>query len=124
MAEYVMKDKVSKLNRQSEFEIASKALSLEELGNDIYPSAKSCLKKHSIPFEKRSATLYTKADYDYYDEIYIMDESNLYLSNRVCKDSLNKIKLLNGYIEDPWYSGNFDKVFKQISEGIDKILGI
>lgn len=122
MAEYIMKDKVKKLNIQDDFKIASKALTSEELGNDIYPEAKRCLLEHNIPFERRGASLYTRADYDYYDEIYIMDESNKYLVSRVCKDSLNKIKLLNGYIEDPWYTGNFDKVFEQINEGIDNIL--
>lgn len=124
MAEYIMKDKVKRFNIEDDFEIASKALTFEELGNDIYPEAKRCLLKHNISFENRRASLFAKNDYDYYNEIYIMDESNQYLVSRLCKDNLNKIKLLNGYIEDPWYSGNFDKVFKQISEGIDKILGI
>ena len=30
--------------------------------------------------------------------------------------------MLNGYIEDPWYTGNFDKVFDQIYEGCERVL--
>lgn len=124
MAEFILKDKIKKLKIEDEFEIASKALSLEEIGNDIYPPAKKCLDKHGIPYTHRQASLFNKHDYDYYDEIYIMDESNQRLINRMVDDKESKIKLLNGYIEDPWYTGNFDKVYNQIEEGINKILNI
>lgn len=122
MGEFILKDKVRKLHKEDEFEIASKALSCEELGNDIYPPAKQCLTRNGIPFTHRAASLFTIEDYNYYDEIYIMDESNKRLISNITDDPFNKIKLLNGHIEDPWYTGNYDKVFAQIEEGIDKIL--
>lgn len=124
MAEFILKDKVKKMKVEDEFEIASKALSYEEIGNDIYPLAKKCLDNHGIDYTHRKASLFTKEDYDYYDEIYIMDESNQRLISKIVDDKDSKIKLLNGHIEDPWYTGNFDKVFEQIEEGINKILNI
>lgn len=122
MAEFILKDKIRKLNRETEFEVFSKALSNEEIGNDIYPRAKKCLDRHNIPYTRHFSSRFTIDDYNYYDEIYVMDESNLARTKYVTDDPLNKIKLLNGYIEDPWYTDNFDKVFDQINEGINKIL--
>lgn len=124
MAEFIMKDKVNKLNRKNEFEIVSKALSYEEIGSDIYPYAKKCLDNHNIPYSKRSASIFKDSDYDYFDEIYVMDDSNMRIISRMVDDKDSKIKLLNGYIEDPWYTGNFEKVFSEISEGIDLILNV
>jgi protein-tyrosine phosphatase len=58
-----------------------------------------------------------------------MDHSNLrYLEYLGIKDLDSKIKLLGSYlennkdIEDPWYSGNFEKVFQEISTAIDRFL--
>ena len=80
------------------------------------------LDKHNIPYTRRAASRFNITDYDYFDEIYVMDESNLSIISRFTDDPDNKIKLLNGYIEDPWYTDNYDKVFDQIEEGINKII--
>lgn len=122
MAEFILKDKVNKLNLADKYEINSKALTNDEIGNDIYPDAKRCLDRHNIKYEKRAASRFNLEDYDYYDDIYVMDKSNLYLISKLTNDPLKKIKLLNGYIEDPWYTDNFDKVFDLIEKGIDNII--
>ena len=43
MAEFVMKDLVQKAQIAEQFEIASRATSREEIGNDVYPPAKRLL---------------------------------------------------------------------------------
>ena len=65
MAEFVMKDLVAKAGRSAEFEIASVAVSREELGNPIYPPAQRELRKHGIPFDHRRARQITDADLAY-----------------------------------------------------------
>ena len=40
MGEFVLKDMVEKLGREEEFEIASRAVSREEIGNPVYPPAR------------------------------------------------------------------------------------
>lgn len=122
MAEFIFKDRLKKLGLEDLYEVTSKALSNEEIGNDIYEPAKRCLKQHGIPYERHYASRFTLSDYDYYDKIYVMDDSNMYLIKRMTDDPEGKIELLNGYIEDPWYSDNYDKVFDLISEGINAIL--
>ena len=122
MAEYIMKDKVRKLKIENKYYIVSKALSHEEIGNDIYPSAKRCLERHGIAFDRHYASYVLLSDYDDYDEIYVMDRSNMYLVKRLFEDKENKISYLNNEIEDPWYTDNFEKVYTQIEEGINGIL--
>ena len=100
----------------------SMAVSYEEEGNDIYPPAKRCLERHGIPYGRHRARRMQEEDYDRFDEIYVMDRSNLCRLNRIVEDTENKVKMLNDYeIEDPWYTGNFDKVYEEIKEGIEKI---
>ena len=48
MAEFVMKDMVKKAGREDVFEIASVAVSRDELGNPVYPPARRELAKHGI----------------------------------------------------------------------------
>ena len=43
MAEYIMKDIVKKNHKEDEYEIYSKALTYEEIGNDIYYKSKEIL---------------------------------------------------------------------------------
>lgn len=122
MAECIFKDKIKKYHLEDKYEVFSKALSYEEIGNDIYGPAKDCLRRHGIAFNRRQASIFNKEDYDYYDEIYVMDDSNMRIISRMTDDPKHKIKLLNGYIEDPWYSDNYDKVYDLIEEGINRII--
>ncbi len=107
----------------------SLAVSTEEIGNDIYPPAKKCLASHNIPFERHSARQITRTDYEEADMLICMDESNLRrLSRIIGEDDENKVYLLMDFtpnkkeIEDPWYTRNFEKVFNEISEGLEGLL--
>ena len=129
MAEFILKDKVKKLNIENNFFIDSSAVSQEEIGNNIYPKAFKTLERHGIYNSVHHAKQITKDEYNYFDFIFVMDHSNLrYLDYLGIKDIDNKIRLLGSYldtikdIEDPWYSGNFEKVFQEISTAIENFL--
>ena len=47
MGEFVLKDMVAKAGREDDFEIASRAVSREEIGNPVYGPARKELKKHT-----------------------------------------------------------------------------
>ena len=83
MAEMVMKDMVAKLGIDSEFEIASAATSTEEIGNPVYPPARSELAKHGIKCERRGARQIIKRDYADYDLLIGMDSANIRNMNRM-----------------------------------------
>ena len=67
MAEYIFKDLVKKEGLESEFEIASAATSMEEIGNPVYPPARRKLLEQGIPCGHHAAWQMTRADYDRFD---------------------------------------------------------
>ena len=123
MAEMIFKDLIYKNSKRYMFSCVSRATSVEEIGNDIYPKAKEVLIKNGITIEKHYATQVTKIDYEKYDYIICMEERNRRDLIRIFGEDIeNKIHLLleysdGGEIDDPWYTGKFDECFSLIYEG-------
>ena len=93
-----MKDIVEKAGLSHEFEIASAATSTYEIGNPVYPPARQKLAEHGIDCKGKTARQITKKDYDYYDYIVAMDQSNIRnLKNMLSNDPQGKISLLMDY---------------------------
>ena len=102
MAEFIMKHLVAQAGRASDFEIASAAVSTEEIGNDIYPPAKRMLASKNIPFTHHAARQMMRADYAYYDHIVCMDQSNLrWLRYIIGEDTDHKVSLLKQWLNGP-----------------------
>lgn len=120
MAEYMFKEMTKGLDYYCE----SRAVSLEEIGNDIYPPVKKCLDKYHISYDRHYAKQITKKDYDEFDVIFVMDDSNLRLIKRIIPIDYDcKIrKLLDYDVADPWYTGDFDVTYKDIKKGIENYL--
>ena len=125
IAEFVFKD----MAKDFDILISSKAVSREEIGNDIYPPAKDVLRRHSVPFTRHSASPITRQDYEEYDYIIIMENYNMPRLLRIIgEDDENKVCRLLDFtkhpkdIEDPWYSGNFERVFEEITQGCAALL--
>ncbi len=134
MAEFVMKDLVRKKGLEADFDIASAATSSEEvwrgIGNPVYPPArKKLLENHIDPGDKRARQT-TRMDYDEYDYLIGMDEENLWSMKRIYKgDPDQKISMLLDYtdrpgqeVADPWYTGNFDATWRDVTEGCQGLL--
>jgi len=123
IAEFVMKDLVRKAGRTAEFEIASVAVSREELGNPIYPPAQRELSRHGVSFGHRRARQITDGDIAHFDHIYYMDGSNARYLRRMFGDKADKCRSLLGRdVADPWYSGDFAQTWEDILTGCAKIL--
>ena len=129
MAEFVLKDMVSRKGLSNEFYIKSSATSYEEIGNDIYCGARDKLIQKNIPFTKRKATRLTPEDYNKYDFIIGMEEANIRDIKRIVgEDKENKIYKLLDFsnnprdIADPWYTGNFEVTYNDIVEGCHAFL--
>ena len=124
MAEFVMKDLVAQNGLQDRFYIESAATSTEEIGNSVYPPAQRKLAEHGISCKGKTARQMRRADYDRFDLLIGMDEWNIRNMNRICGgDPENKIhKLLDytnrkGDVADPWYTGDFDATWRDVTEG-------
>ena len=123
MAEFVMKDMVKKAGRAGEFQIASAAVSREEIGNPVYPPARRELQKHGIACDGHKAHQITRAELESYDLIYYMDGSNQRYLHRLFGDDAAKCRpLISRDVADPWYTGDFTATWNDICEGCRRIL--
>ena len=122
-AEFVMKDMVKKAGRAGEFQIASAAVSREELGNPVYPPARRELQKHGIACDGHRAHQITRSELESYDLIYYMDGSNARYLRRLFGDDAAKCRpLIARDVADPWYTGDFGATWDDICEGCRRIL--
>lgn len=129
MAEFVMKDIVEKAGLSHEFEIASAATSTYEIGNPVYPPARQKLAEHGIGCDGKTARQITKKDYEYYDYIVAMDNSNISnLKKMFSNDPDDKFSMLMSYtsrpseVADPWYTRDFEATWKDVIEGCNAFL--
>lgn len=129
MAEYIMKDLVTKAGRDADFYIESAATSTEEIGNPVYPPARRKLAENGIRCDGHAARQVTRRDYDRFDLIVCMDQMNLrWISRIIPADPEGKICLLldftnrPGDVADPWYTGNFDATWRDCMEGCTALL--
>ena len=129
MAEFVFRKMAAERGVAHRFEVESRATSSEELGNPVYPPARAELKKHGISCDGKYAIQLTRADYGKYDLIVGMDSANIRNMHRLFgSDPEGKIKRLMDYthrqsdVADPWYSGEFDVTYRDVSEGCEALM--
>ena len=129
IAEYLFKDMIRKNGLQDLYYVESAATSTEELGCPVYPPARRLLNQHGIDCSGHRARQITRADYDRFDLLIAMDGRNIRNMERIFGgDPEGKVHLLSEYgtfsgeIEDPWYTGNFEKVYGQIEDGLMGLL--
>ena len=129
MAEYVLQDMVRRQHIESRFHIESAATSREEIGNDVHYGTKRKLAEQGIACPHRRARQVTKADYDTYDWLLIMDANNRRTLMRIIgADPEGKVHGLLDFaprprnIADPWYTGNFDVTYDDVVEGCEAFL--
>ena len=133
MAEFICKDLVKKQGLADEFEIASSAVSSENVWNGIgapvYAPAKAELAKHGISCEGKRAQVLTETDGEKYDLFLCMDESNVRRAQRIlgAKYAEKCKKLLSfagerGDVADPWYTRDFSLAYEDILRGVTALL--
>lgn len=129
MAEFVMKDLVRKAGLEDAFYIESAATSTEEIGNDVYPPARRKLAEHDISCKGKTARQMTRRDYERYDLLVGMDSWNIRNMKVICGgDPDGKIRQLldftnrPGDVADPWYTGDFEATWRDVSEGCQCLL--
>lgn len=126
MAEYICKKMAAERGVLEELEISSAATSREEIGNGVYPPARRKLNSVGISCDGHCARQVTKADYDHYDYLIVMEQYNIRNLMRIIgSDPEKKVyRLLDfagsgGDIDDPWYTGDFDTAYREIVEGLE-----
>lgn len=124
MGEFILKNLIKSDNiLKDKVLISSAAVSYEEQGNSMYPPAKQILTQHNIPFSQHHAHRITQKEASDADLILIMDRSNENLLKRIISDdNMKKVRYLSEFcgdgnckdIADPWFTGDFEKTFREI----------
>ena len=125
MCESVFTYMVNQAGLADRFEIDSAATSREEIGNGPHYGTRNKLAQVGIPVIPHRARQLTRDDYLYYDYLIGMDTANIRNMTRIAggSDPQGKIyKLLTfvgkgNDVADPWYTGDFDATYRDVSEG-------
>ena len=121
-AEWIMKYLLQAYNLEEDFFVFSRATSLEEIGNDIYPPMKRALYNKEIPFFEHHAKRITLEELNKADYVFYMDSLNRRYMERLFGELPEKCQIITkfseniSFIDDPWYTGQFDEVVEQITD--------
>jgi len=126
MAEFLMKKYVAERGEADKFYIKSAATSGEEIGNPVHGGTKRILNRLGIDCGEKRAVRLTASDYDKCDYFIGMDSYNFIGMKRLFGgDKEDKVSLLLDYtdtprdVADPWYTGDFEKTYADITRGIE-----
>lgn len=129
MAESVMTYLVKQKKLENAFYINSAATSREEIGNPPHYGTVGKLREVKIPLVPHRAVQMTAQDYDKYDYLIGMDAANIRNMTRIAGgDSEGKIYKLLTFagsgrdVADPWYTGDFDVTYRDVTEGCSALL--
>ena len=103
---------------------------------DNQPDERSIIvaEKHGINISNQRARKFIAADFDNFDIIYAMDESNFYDIVKLSRNNSDKQKVRmilneihpnkNNSVPDPYYGGNegFENVFQMLNEACEIII--
>ena len=129
MAESVMAHLIQTSNLQTQISASSAATSREEIGNPPHHGTVSKLRQVNIPVIPHRAVQMTRQDYEKYDYLIGMDGANIRNMLRILggdpKKKVSKLLSFAGRgddIADPWYTGNFDETYQDVTEGCQALL--
>lgn len=129
MAEFMLKDMVQKAGLSDQFQIASAATSTEEIGNPVHYGTRERLKREGISVAGKTAVQMKKSDYIKYDYLIGMDSWNIRNMMRILggdpEGKVHKMMEFAGSdrdVADPWYTGDFEATYQDISEGLRGLL--
>ncbi len=129
MAEFLLRDMAEKRGLGDRLEIASAAVTNDEHGNPVYPPVRRLLNARGISCEGKRSRQITRADYGRYDLLIAMTERHRQSMLRLFGgDPEGKLSLLLDYtdtprdLDDPWYTGEFDRAAAEIETGLNGLL--
>ena len=129
MAECIMSAIVKERGLESQFVIDSAGTSDEEEGNGIYPPAVRKLQEKGVPTLSHRAKKLKEADYEKYDLFLCAEQRNVEAAKRIFGgDRDGKVMRMLDIsanprnIADPWWTGDFETAYRDISEACECLL--
>lgn len=129
MALYYFQDLIQKKGLDNKYCLDSAATSTEELGSGVHQGTREKLRKAGIDCQGHRARQMTAHDYEVNDYLIGMDDWNIRNMNRIAGgDPDHKIHKLLEFtgssrdVADPWYTGDFDATWEDITAGCNALL--
>ena len=128
MAEFLFRRLLEQKGLDDRFEVFSRATSTEESGNPVHRGVRPILDRLGIDYSAKRAQRITRAECDRADLIVAMDHNNLRNLKPFLGENSHKVSLLLSFagldrgIADPWYTGDFDETYRDVSLGCEKLL--
>ncbi len=129
MAQSVLTHMVTQQGLAQQFYIDSAATSREEIGNPPHYGTVGKLRQEGIPLVPHKARQMTRQDYKEFDYLIGMDDANIRNMERIAGgDPEHKIYRLLEFagsgraIADPWYTGDFEVTYEDVTEGCEAFL--
>lgn len=129
-AEALLKKYLADKNELEGYSITSRALERSTEGMDIEPRMAEILDREGVPHEKRQAHRVSFADIREADFLIVMETYHKVELSRLLSihPRPDKIKRLLDFtssprdIADPYYTGDFEKAYQEIEEGVKGLL--
>lgn len=128
MAEGLLHKRIQQANQENHFLVDSAATSSYEVGNPPHPGTQQIFRQEAISFENMQARQIRQADFEIYDWIIGMDQSNVNeLKELAPEDAKQKVHLFLDVVPekkgkgvpDPYYTHDFDETQRLLEEGLD-----
>lgn len=131
MAEAIFRHKVRQAGIEDKIDVDSAGTGDWHLGEPPHEGTRKKLDKVGISYENMQGRQFDVKDFNQYDVILAMDESNYQNILKLKPDHddyklMRFMELLNDEpdknVPDPYYTGNFDEVYELIDNGTDQLL--
>lgn len=131
LAEAIMADKIKKLKLDAE--VDSAGFETFHRGDPADPRSVEVAARHGIRLSDHVARMFSTADFDRFDKIYVMDRHNYgdVIGKARNEQDKKKVDYLlnvlhpghNRHVPDPWYGGkeDFETVFDMLDEACEAI---
>lgn len=128
MALYYFKNLIKEKGMEHHFLLDSAATSTEEIGNGVHRGTREKLRQAGISCQDHHAKQMKRQDYETYDYLIGMDDWNIRNMKLITGgDPDHKIYKLLEFtgdsrdVADPWYTGDFEATWRDITAGCDAL---
>ncbi|MED5018102.1 low molecular weight phosphotyrosine protein phosphatase [Paenibacillus chibensis] len=130
MAEAIMRHKVKEAGLENEIQVDSAGTGDWHVGHIPHEGTRELLDRHEISYEGIQARQLASTDFERFDYMVVMDDSNWSNVTKLPGAKENSlIKFMNllpehelKEVPDPYYTGNFDQVYELMEAGCDVLL--
>ncbi|GAB1154089.1 protein-tyrosine-phosphatase [Paenibacillus illinoisensis] len=130
MAEAVLRHKIEERGLQQQIQVDSAGTGDWHIGKPPHEGTRKLLDSYQISYANMAARQFGSADFDQFDYIVCMDDSNVANVRKITggadADIMKFMDLLPNEslreVPDPYFTGNFEEVYKLVEAGCNVLL--